>query len=110
MNEYVFYTYEGYTESPSNKECENMQIIGFESGNDNLYAKRKLVETRSWIKELNFDVNKIESKQLLTEDNKKAIKTIVEYLWKDEKKLFEESGYPKNHIFNTLKELKLLVE
>ncbi len=110
MNEYVFYTFEGYTESPSNKECENIQLLGFEYGKDKFDAKRKLVETREWIEELDFDIDEIKAKQLLTEENKKCIKNLVDYLWKDEEKHFEESGCPENHIFNTLKELKVLVE
>ena len=110
MNEYVFYTFEGYTESPSNKECENIQLLGFECGKDKVDAKQKLVETRGWLKKLDFDVNEIESRQLLTEENKKCIKAIVEYLWKDEEKHFEESGCPKNHIYDTLKQLKMLAE
>lgn len=37
---------------------------------------------------------------------KKEIKTIVDYLWKDEKRHFLESEKPKSHIFLNLKALK----
>ena len=125
MNGYVFYTFEGYTESPTGKECENIQLLGFEYGRDKKAAKKELIETREWIEELDFDIEEIEAKQLLTEENKKDIKTIIEYLWKDEKKHFEEecggeievdkfdaSELEKlcpNHIFTVLTRLRELV-
>ena len=34
------------------------------------------------------------------------IKSVIEYLWKDEKRNWEESNYPKEHIFHTLRRLK----
>ena len=51
----------------------------------------------------------IKSKQLFSEENKKEIKTVIEYLWEDEKKHFEENDCPNNHIFFILKKLKELV-
>ena len=126
MNGYVFYTFEGYTESPTGKECENIQLLGFEYGKNKYDAKKTLVKTRNWIEELDFDVEEIEAKQLLTEENKKDIKAIVEYLWQDEKRHFEkgigvdmdvdscgvsqlESICP-NHIFCVLKRLNDLIK
>ena len=125
MNEYVFYTFEGYTESPTGKECENIQLLGFEYGRNKKSAKKKLVETREWIEELDFDVEEIESKQLLTDENKNDIKTVIEYLWNNEQKHFEEEINKEididetesieleklcpNHIFTVLKRLKELV-
>ena len=32
MKEFIFYTFEGYTESPTGKMVENLQILGFEKG------------------------------------------------------------------------------
>ena len=111
MNGYVFYTFEGSTESPTGKECENIQLLGFEYGKNKTAAKDELIATREWIKELDFDTEEIEAKQLLTEENKKDIKTLVDYLWKDEEKHFEETGSSdkENHIFSVLRRLKELV-
>ncbi|MBO4640807.1 MAG: hypothetical protein J5710_13735 [Treponema sp.] len=127
MNEYVFYTFEGYTESPTGKECKNIQLLGFESGMTKKDAKKNLIEKRNWIKELDFDVNEIESKQLLSYENKQDINTIIEYLWQDEKRNFEEefstdndinidnlSAYElnklcPNHILSVLKRLQELI-
>lgn len=39
-------------------------------------------------------------------DFKKNIKKLVNYLWNDEKKHFEESNKPKSHIFNTILKIK----
>ncbi len=43
---------------------------------------------------------------ILTASIKEDIKTVIEYLWKDEHKHFQENHYPKNHIFRVLKRLK----
>lgn len=37
---------------------------------------------------------------------KRNIKEVVEYLWKDEKKHYQESEKPKDHIFLKLKAIK----
>lgn len=37
---------------------------------------------------------------------KKDIKSVVDYLWKDEKRHYQESEKPKGHIFLKLKALK----
>ncbi|MBQ3671461.1 MAG: hypothetical protein II921_08295 [Treponema sp.] len=125
MNGYVFYTFEGHTESPTGKECENIQLLGFEYGQDKKEAKKKLIETREWIEELDFDIEEIEAKQLLTEENKNDIKIVIEYLWSDEQKHFEEKIDKEinaeklssselqelcpNHVFTVLKRLKKMI-
>ena len=45
-------------------------------------------------------------KQLLTEEQKADIKAVVDYLWEDEHKHFQEEHYPQNHIYRILKRLK----
>lgn len=105
MNKYVFYTVEGCDESPVNNKCENFQFLGVEKGDSLFEAKQKLISGKKMI----FDESTIKSKQLLSEDNKNDIKTVIEYLWEDEKKHFEENDCPNNHIFFTLKKLKELV-
>lgn len=34
------------------------------------------------------------------------IRKVVDYLWEDEQRHWEESGYPSGHIFNSLRRLK----
>lgn len=41
-----------------------------------------------------------------TETLKTDLKILVEYLWESEKKHYEESDKPKEHIFNVLKRIK----
>ena len=110
MNEYVLYTFEGFTQSPSGKDCENIHLLGFECGKDVEDAIKMLAETEKWIEELDFDVEEIKGKQLLTKGNKEDIKTLIDYLWTDEEKNFEECGFPQDHIYQTLKKLKELIE
>lgn len=70
MKKYVFYTFEGFTESPTSKECENIQLLGFEEGRNQKDAEKNLIAENKWIKELNFDVDEIKSKFSQTKINK----------------------------------------
>ena len=36
----------------------------------------------------------------------KDLNVLLEYLWRDEKRNYEESNKPSNHIFNVMKRLK----
>ena len=47
--------------------------------------------------------------QIFSQDAKQALRKLVDYLWKEEKKHFEESGKPKDHIFNIIKLLNNLL-
>lgn len=109
MNEYIFYTPEGYTYPPKeDKEVENCQLLGRICGNNQEDARKQLTSNSPWIEECGFDINEAIAKQILTETNKEDIMTLVEYLWEDEECHFKEVGMPKNHIFMVLKRLKNL--
>ena len=41
---------------------------------------------------------------------KQDIKTVVDYLWRDEERHYLESGYVKDHIFRVLKRLAMAVK
>lgn len=57
------------------------------------------------------DVNFIDINSQSKEDEKNMlIKDIIEYIYVDELKHFEESNNPENHIYNKLKRLKLLID
>ncbi len=55
MNEYIFYTTEGYTEGP-NKDypVENCQVVGVASGENHNEALKKLFVENPWISEAGF--------------------------------------------------------
>lgn len=110
MNEYIFYTCEGYTYPPiEGKEVDNCQLLGRAHGKNVKDARNNLEKECKWIKESGFNIEEAISKQLLTDENKKDIQEVIEYLWKDEQRHFQESGEPKNHIYNTLKRLQALI-
>ena len=109
MKRFVFYTCEGYTESPTGEIVENIQVLGFESGKNEKLAREKLISQRKWIEEMGFDKNEIESKQLLDKELKELIKTVVDYNWDSEQTHYEESPSSK-HIFLTLKKIKQLID
>jgi hypothetical protein len=46
---------------------------------------------------------------MLNSEIKQDIEAVLNYLWHDEKKHYQESGYSKQHIFRKLKRLAKVV-
>ena len=65
MKEFIFYTSEGYTESPTGKTVENLQILGFEKGKNENEAFANLINNNQWIIQSGFNKDKIVSKRLV---------------------------------------------
>lgn len=59
MLEYIFYTDEGYCESPANKIVENFQVLGFEKGDSKAEALNAFLENNAWLKDYSYNVDKI---------------------------------------------------
>ncbi len=59
MNEYIFYTTEGYTEGPNNKAVENCQMLGIAFGASPAEALESLLNENEWIAESGFSKEKI---------------------------------------------------
>lgn len=57
MKTFIFYSLEGYTESPTHDEVENCQLLGEASGRTAKEALDHLVEKNGWIKECGFRLN-----------------------------------------------------
>lgn len=106
MSEYIFYTTEGFTQAPNGNNVENCQVLGRAFGKNIKEARCNLLKENPWIEEVGFDMEDLLVKQLLTEEQKADIKAVVDYLWEDEHKHFQEEHYPKNHIYRILKRLK----
>lgn len=65
MNEYIFYTPEGYTIAPNENVCvENCQLLGTAKGKDKHEAKNNLLKDNSWIIEAGFNPNEFMIRQL----------------------------------------------
>lgn len=97
----MFYTSQGYTISPYNKELDSLQILGFEDSNTYKEAFKNLLSNNKWITDCKFDYNEIEHKQIITDDFKQNLNKLIDYLWHDEKKHYSENP-DENHIFITL--------
>lgn len=110
MNEYLFFTLEGATLPPiEGKEVENGQLLGRANGKTLKEAKSNLLKENPWIEECGFDCDSIIAEQILTEEQKKDIQTLVEYLYEDEKSHYIEWRYPKDHIFRVIKRLSKMI-
>ncbi len=107
MNEYIFYTAEGYTTAPNeNVEVENCQVLGTAKGRDRDEAQANLLKENPWITEAGFNSEEFFFKQILTDEQRNDIRMLVNYLWTDEERHFEESEDKSSHIFSVIKRLK----
>ena len=107
MNEYIFYTPEGYTIAPNeNVKVENCQALGTAKGKDEAEAKGNLLKENLWIIDGGFDPAQLISKQIVTDEQRSAIKKMLDYLWEEEERHYEELECPNNHIFKVMKLLK----
>ena len=107
MNEYIVYTTEGYTSGPTEGvDVENYQVLGIIEGFSEEGAINKLFEQNDWIHRAGFTVENVIARPLLTTSVVEDIKMVIDYLWKDEHKHFQENYYPQNHIFRILKRLQ----
>jgi hypothetical protein len=56
MNEYIFYTPEGFTTAPNEDiEVENCQVMGIANGKDKVEAQENLLKENPWILEAGFN-------------------------------------------------------
>ena len=107
MNEYIFYTMEGDTIAPyEDVEIENCQVLGRIQAKNIEQAKQLLLKENQWIEDAGFDTSGIIVKQIFTDKQKADIKAIVDYLWEEKHKHFQELHYPKTHIYRIIKRLR----
>lgn len=104
--DYIIYTTEGYTQSPTNQDVENCQIIDF-LDNDNSNKAEVLSEYLQHDKypiETGFDRDKMKVVSCIDDETLAALRNVVSYLWKNEKRHYEECPYSEkeNHIFNQI--------
>ena len=66
MNEYLFYTTEGFTIAPNTEEeVDNCQILGFVKARSLAEAKNLLLQDNPWIVKAGFSVSEILVKQVV---------------------------------------------
>ncbi|MDR1895634.1 MAG: hypothetical protein LBR10_02455 [Prevotellaceae bacterium] len=105
---FIFYTDEGYTISPNGSEMENLQIIGIEYGATQKEALTNLYKDNTWIEAAGFSKDRLKCYAIFKPDYVENLRKVIDYLWEDEEKHFEESGCPNDHIFLLLKNLKYI--
>lgn len=66
MNEYIFYTTEGYTQPPrQDKDVNNCQVLGRAFGDNEIIAKKNLLKNNPWIEDYGYNPNKIVTLQIV---------------------------------------------
>ncbi len=106
MSTYIFYTDEGYTISPTDEELDSLQVLGIECGNTREEALANLYKYSKWIKENGFSEMRFRCYAIIKPEILEDIKSVIRFLWESEKKHWEESGCPDEHIFQTLKRIQ----
>ncbi|MBQ6190322.1 MAG: hypothetical protein IJK45_09145 [Bacteroidaceae bacterium] len=65
MNEYIFYTTEGYTIAPNEEiQLDNCQVLGFAMGDNVKEATEHLLKENLWIIEAGFNAESFIVRQL----------------------------------------------
>lgn len=106
MNKYIFFTTEGTTYPPiEGKEVDNCQLLGRAYGQTPEEAKSNLLKDNPWIEETGFDSDCFIVEQILTEEQRKDIQDLVEYLYENNEKSHVEWEFSKEHISNVIKRL-----
>lgn len=107
MNEYIFYTAEGYTYPPlEDFDVNNCQLLGRAFGNNAEEAKNNLLKDNAWIETCGFDVKEIICKQLVTDEIKQDVKKLLQYMLDDDCSCFQRDGEQSYHISSLLLKLK----
>jgi hypothetical protein len=109
MAKFIFYTDEGYTIAPDNSELESLQILGFENASNLKEGIRELFTNNPWIKESGFKTRNIKYRLILENNDLKDLKTLIQFLYIDEKRNYEESDQTKDHIFLVIERLKNII-
>lgn len=106
MSSYIFYTDEGYTIAPNDEELESLQVLGIEDGDSKEEALANLYKNSEWIRRCGFSESRMRCYAILKPDMLEEVKTIVNCLWKDEERHWEENGCPDEHIFQVLRKIR----
>lgn len=106
--QYLFYTGEGYTQSPDFSNVENLQILGEANGADINEAFERLLKENPWIEKSKFSHAEIHGKQLLTDEIINDIKVLMEYLPEEKNPTYSEKNMSndQHHLFESLTRLK----
>lgn len=98
MNEYIFYSCEGFTYPPKEGSIvDNCQVLGLALGQNAKEAQDNLLNENPWIVECGFDIDEATCKQLVNDEiseilsrNREEIEYLVNLLDKRQLDKFDE--------------------
>ena len=107
--DYIVYTTEGFTQSPTGVDVENCQIIDF-IYDDNSVKEEVIYEylqSDDFCLKSGFNKDKLKVVSCINDETLGALYDVVRYLWNKEKKDFQEVKDEKkaDHIFNKIETL-----
>lgn len=106
--QYIFYSEDGYCESPTGEKVENFQVLGITNGKDEQQAYTNLLEENKWIRENKFRESHIFYKMIIPYEIKRSLETIINYLYEEENKFTKRFDIKDNvvDIINHLNKIK----
>lgn len=96
--QYIFYSEEGYCESPIGEKIENFQVLGITSGNNEQQAYANLLKENKWIKENKFRECHIFYKMIIPCEIKKSLDVIIKFFFENKNKHIEKLGTKDNMV------------
>ncbi len=78
--EVIFYTTDGYTQTPNETDIENLQVLGIESGTNKIDALNNLLDNNSWILEDGYELCNVTSKIIIDYSTRNDIKSLIKYI------------------------------
>jgi hypothetical protein len=109
MAQYIFYTHDSFSTAPNGENIKNLKILGIEKGNSKENAVQNLLDNNKWIEVNDFNEDNIKCLAIMKPEILEKINKVIEYLWVDEEKHWEECEYTDDHIFQALKEIKTIL-
>lgn len=105
---YIFYTDEGYCESPTGNQIENLQVLGFSDGEGTERAYESLLSENQWIKDEQYNEYAVTGRAIISDDIFKDVSDVVKFMWNSVKKIYDESDNDDigECIYHSLERLK----
>lgn len=111
MNQYLFTTQEGMTIAPDNNvKVDNCQLLARVDATSIVQARNSLIIRNPWILECKFNPNNCTIDQIITNNQRNDIQTVIDYLWETEEKSYMENNCPEKHIYIVLKRLRNMID
>lgn len=104
--DFIFHTDAKNAENYPHTQINGLHILGLEKGKNEQEALDSFLNNNRLIRDGELPIDNIKSKVLLTPETVRNISILIDYLWEDEYRHWEELECPGEHVFMVLKQIK----